>query len=317
MYVAAGPGALCAAADLAGLPFDRYISGVQLGRTGHAVIVDSRGVIIASTDPGDRFAADEHPDFHTALIAPREARVGTAAYYKGATRVEDHIMAFAPSHVASWGVSFGQTEAETLAPVARTRTRMLGFGVIALLVALAFAWWDTGMVIRPLRRLVAQTRRIAEGDLAGAVPVARGDEIGELAESFEAMRVRLRSMLEDLTSREFEAHALFEVSREVVSRPDLGGVLKTVTGHARRLLEADVAVVCRAGDARSCIPTTSGHMPSPRWSWTAECRKPCASAPIGPSTSTRVRAACWLVWPTSPPSPCAAPTFTSSSTISR
>lgn len=245
---AADPGALCAAADLTQLAFDRYISGVQLGRTGHAVIVDSRGVIIASTDPEDRFADYEHPDFHTALIARREARVGTAAYYKGATRVEDHVMAFAPSRVAPWGVSFGQTEEEALAPVARTRTRMIGFGVIALLVALAFAWWDTGMVIRPLRRLVGQTRRIAEGDLAGVVPVAGGDEIGELAESFEAMRVRLKSMLEDLTRREAEAHALFEVSREVVSRSDLGGVLETVTGHARRLLGADAAVVCLTGE---------------------------------------------------------------------
>src|SRR3990170_7168971 len=33
--VAADPGALCAAADLSQLPFDRYISGVQLGQTGH------------------------------------------------------------------------------------------------------------------------------------------------------------------------------------------------------------------------------------------------------------------------------------------
>jgi signal transduction histidine kinase/HAMP domain-containing protein len=145
-------------------------------------------------------------------------------------------------------VSFGQTEAETLAPVARARTRMLVLGAIALLVALAFAWWDTGMVTRPLRRLVNQTRRIAEGDLAGVVPVERRDEVGELAESFEGMRERLRALLDDLTRREAEAQALLEVSREVLSRPDLAGVLESVAGHARRLLGADVAVLCLAGE---------------------------------------------------------------------
>ncbi len=246
--VAADPGALCAAADLTQLLFDRYITGVQLGKTGHAVIVGARGRLIASTEPYDRFGADEHPDFHAELIARREAKVGPAVYYRGAIPVDRHIMAFAPSRVASWGVSFGQTEAETLAPVTQTRTRMLGFGALALLVALAFAWWDTGTVIRPLRRLVDQTRLIASGDLGGAVPVERGDELGELAESFEVMRDRLRALLGDLTRREAEAQALYEVSREVLSRPDLHGVLQSITEHARRLLGADVAVLCLAGE---------------------------------------------------------------------
>ncbi|OFX31733.1 MAG: hypothetical protein A2Z07_09910 [Armatimonadetes bacterium RBG_16_67_12] len=246
--VAADPGALCAAADLSQLPFDRYISGVQLGQTGHAVIVDARGMILASTDPGDRFGADEHPDFHAELIARREARVGPASYYKASIPVERHIMAFAPSRAAPWGVSLGQTETETLAPVTRTRTRMLALGVIALLVALAFAWWDTGMVIRPLHRLVDQTRRIAEGDLKGVVPVERRDEIGDLAESFEGMRERLRALVEDLTRRETEAQALYEISREVLSRPDLEGVLESIVAHARRLLGADVAVLCLASE---------------------------------------------------------------------
>jgi signal transduction histidine kinase len=246
--VAADPGALCAASDLSQAPFDRYISGVQLGQTGHAVIVDAQGRVLASTDVDDRFGADEHPDFHTDLITRREARVGPAAYYKQGVPVELHIMAFAPSRVASWGVSYGQTEAETLAPVAQTRARMLGFGLLALLVALAFAWWDTGAVTRPLRRLASQTRRIASGDLGGTVLVERRDELGELAESFEVMRAKLRALLEDLTHREAEAQALYEVSREVLSRPDLKGILQSIVGHARRLLDADVAVICLRGE---------------------------------------------------------------------
>ncbi len=255
--VAVDPGALCAASDLSRLPFDRYISGVLLGQTGHAVIVDAHGRALASTDPDDRFGADEHPDFHTGLITRREAGVGPTAYYKGGMPVALHIMAFAPSRVASWGVSFGQTEAETLAPVTQTRTRMLVFGVVALLVALGFAWWDTGTVIQPLRRLVEQTRRIASGDLGGAVPVERGDELGELAASFEVMRDRLRALLEDLTHRESEAQALYEVSREVLSRPDLHGVLQSITEHARRLLGADVAVLCLAGERWQGTPVAA------------------------------------------------------------
>lgn len=248
LCVAADPGALCAAADLTRLPFDRYISGVQLGRTGHAVIVDAAGRVLASTDAEDRFGADEHPDFHARLIARRQADVGPAAYYKGNRPVAEHIMAFAPSRVAPWGVSFGQTATETLAPVAQTRARMLVFGALALLVALAFAWWDTGAVIRPLRLLAEQARRIADGDLSGSIAVARRDELGALADSFETMRTRLRVVLDDLARREAEAQALYAVGREVLSRPDLEGVLRSIAGHARRLLRADVAVVCLAGE---------------------------------------------------------------------
>jgi signal transduction histidine kinase len=236
LCVAADPGALCAAADLRALPFDQFIGGLALGRTGHAVIVDNHGRVIASTDADDRFGSDEHPDFHAVLIAKRAADVGPALYYKETKPVARHIMAFAPSRVAPWGVSVGQTEAETLTPVTLARRRMLGMAVLTLAAALLFAWWDTGSLIRPLRRLASDARRIAGGDFGSTVSVERSDEIGELASSFEVMRTRLRSVLERL-----QVMAVVE-ERERIGRDLHDSTLQSLFGITLALESAKAAV---------------------------------------------------------------------------
>lgn len=62
-----------------------------------------------------------------------------------------------------------------------------GIAAISLLLSSLFHRW----VARPVRTLLGATERVAAGDLAHRVPVARPDELGQLAESFNQMTTRL------------------------------------------------------------------------------------------------------------------------------
>jgi len=59
--------------------------------------------------------------------------------------------------------------------------------VAAAITAIAASVFVTGRIVGPLRRLAAASRRIADGHYAERVPVSSGDELGDLAHSFNTM----------------------------------------------------------------------------------------------------------------------------------
>lgn len=241
-------GGLCAAADLRRqqlLPYlTQYSATRRLGTTWHALIIDSHGEVLATTEDAEAFQMNEHPLFHQALMAGHRAGVGRAAVIRGGQVHGYHIMAFAPLDQAAWGVSVGQTETETFAPIVAVRNRNLLIGTTALILALLFAWWDTGTVVRPLRLLAGAAQRIAGGDLATVVRVHRHDEIGSLADAYDTMRDRLKTSLAERARREHEAQALYAVSREILALTDLRTILAAIAEHARRLLHMEVGALC-------------------------------------------------------------------------
>jgi len=162
----------------------QVIQSVQPGLTSHTDIVDSRGIIIASSDPN---------------------RVQTDA--ASGTGSETEVVRSAPLSTAPWSVVVAQSTAEALAPV---RTMALQFtltGIGSLAVALFFAWGMAQSLIKPIGQLSASVRSISRGDLSQPVPQLGGDEIGQLGLSFDSMRLELKKSLEEIQrwNRELEA----------------------------------------------------------------------------------------------------------------
>ena len=71
-------------------------------------------------------------------------------------------------------------------------TRSLAVSLAVLLIGAALSAVAVGAVVRPLARLTAATRKVADGDFQGEVAVEAGGEIGSLAGSFNEMTRRLR-----------------------------------------------------------------------------------------------------------------------------
>ncbi len=103
-------------------------------------------------------------------------------------------------------------------------------------------------VLRPLSVLDRAARRMAQGDLAQAVPLDRRDELGELARAFNAMRVEIAAAHGELENRVAqrtrELNAAFELSQEIVGQIDLNSLLDSVTERARALTHASSASLC-------------------------------------------------------------------------
>jgi len=127
---------------------------------------------------------------------------------------------------------------EALAPIVAQRNQMLVAlgGFLPLLAGLAL--WFAGNLVRPIEALSRRAEELARGDLDREVAEVGSDEIGELARSFEMMRVALRDQINrhnrslERTSTLFETLAA-QMPDMVIFTDDRGEIIEC--NHAARL----------------------------------------------------------------------------------
>jgi methyl-accepting chemotaxis protein len=96
--------------------------------------------------------------------------------------------------------------------------------LLALLVAALLALLSSRIIVLPVQRLAESAQVIAGGDLTQRTDVATGDEIGQLAETFNGMAGNLEKTLTKLVRSQTQLKAVAEAvgsrSRTVIERVD-------------------------------------------------------------------------------------------------
>ena len=105
--------------------------------------------------------------------------------------------------------------------VALIRRQILIAGAIALIAASLIGYWAAGAVSRRLQRLRSVAEQVADGDFDQPIPIDSGDELGQLARSFNEMQRRLARL--DSARKEFIANASHELRTPIFS---LGGFVE-------------------------------------------------------------------------------------------
>jgi len=202
-------GAVTGHLDLHGI-LGSFIEPLGLGGTAYMEILNQSGRVMASS--GDHAASPQEAAYAThfaSLIDGGEATMGECfgchAEEGGGVARTRQVLAFAPLRAVTGGVAIRQDESEALAPAHRLLRYMLFAGTPMLLLGLVFTWTSTRMVVRPVVELTAASRRIAAGDLEAPITTNRRDELGQLAETFDRMRIGLRDSLSQMEDRAVES----------------------------------------------------------------------------------------------------------------
>ncbi len=205
----------------------------------YTFILSDGGHIIAHPELMDQIEAGmdvtEMNDPHLARIhawarsAPPDGAVTLAPLngeYLAVTRIRGPdwllIMAFPRSSVTG--------------PAIRSARMVLILGLLVLAGVIPWLFWVLSrQVAAPLRAFVASTGELAEGAFDATsrqgLPVARTDEIGDLARSFQHMDTRLRSAFAAIQARAEERARLvaaIEQSGEIIVITDTRGVIEYV-----------------------------------------------------------------------------------------
>lgn len=111
--------------------------------------------------------------------------------------------------------------------------QMLVTGVMILIfVCAALTLWVYRSVLRPLSKLQEATRKIRDGNLDFTLEVEENDEIGELCQDFEEMRIRLKENAEEKIQYDIE-------NKELISNisHDLKTPITAIKGYVEGIMD--------------------------------------------------------------------------------
>ena len=211
----------------------------------YAVVTNSRVVafdVLSTTQPALAPLADSRTqssrDIARDSVALKAVLSGKVERGRVVDATGDHANVAVPLEAPDAVVLFQAPLADSLATVRLVEQRLLLATGFALVLALILGLTAAGMLANRLLRLETAAERIAGGDF-GAPIVDRGnDEIGELADAFDRMRVQLAQL--DNARKAFVANASHELRTPLFS---LGGFLELLVDEElddetrRRFLE--------------------------------------------------------------------------------
>jgi adenylate cyclase len=123
---------------------------------------------------------------------------------------------FSQVPVGALYVGFGKESIAAALATARNRATLVT--VVLVLIGIGGAVGLATLLSRPIFRLMAGTRTIAEGNFHVVLPVTSHDELGTLTESFNQMARSLRE--KEMIKRAFTRYVAREVVEEILKDPE-------------------------------------------------------------------------------------------------
>ncbi|MDB9518096.1 histidine kinase dimerization/phospho-acceptor domain-containing protein [Roseofilum reptotaenium CS-1145] len=150
----------------------------------------------------DQFAANFNPDrpYFTTILS-QEKNIE----YAGAIHM---------SESRPWKVAYLRPKSVFLEPInIQTRNNLL-LALGTTLAAISVGFGMANVISSPIRRLTAISKQIAEGNLSARADMESGNEIGELARTFNTMTAQLRSSIDTLEEKVRERTLELQVAKE-------------------------------------------------------------------------------------------------------
>ncbi|MEP7285362.1 MAG: GAF domain-containing protein [Chloroflexota bacterium] len=209
--------------------------------TEKAYLVDSDGTYLTGPDPSQLYGRDLKTDSNFLKDHPQDGPKFLAANTGlsfGSAENPDLVQVYTRVIVPNQGTSLQWTLYHTypisvvLSEVHSQQLTVLALALIALLIAIAIAFFITRSIVQPIQKLALTANEISVGNWNIEVPSAGNDEIGQLATAFGKMSKELQTIYDSLENRvrerTLELETVAEVSTATSTILDIDKLLKSV-----------------------------------------------------------------------------------------
>lgn len=187
------------------LDFERIaqvVRSIHVGQQGYSFLLDREGTVLAHPfyeTYGLKRAAFDDPSLRKMVDDMIAGRTGWENY---AFQGQGKVAAFAPIPMMAWSLAVTIPSEEFGSEAGAIRGRVIQVVIITLIITLLGVSVLSYNLLRPVRRLVAATQRMAAGDLDQEIPVRSRDELGDLTRSFNRMVGNLARIQQELVRSE-------------------------------------------------------------------------------------------------------------------
>lgn len=177
------------------------VKSIQFGKKGYAFMVDGGGRIIA------------HPLYHPyeydlTRYDDSRLREFVVDMISGGTgwrtffQEDERAAAYAPVATPGWSLAVSVPISEFIEEAKDLRTYVIQIVTAALILSSLAVSLLSHKILKPVRRLVMATERVAGGDLSEEIPVRSNDEFSTLTRSFNHMVTSLKEIQTELVASE-------------------------------------------------------------------------------------------------------------------
>lgn len=189
--------------------FSPSIHPIRFGKTGHVMLIDSRGIVmscpilptgVSLSDAGlIPLVTPLHPGWTS---APSDGHGGRSSSIIGfAPLPETSRNTNGTLENGSWHTFVWQSSDELFAPIKHLFTWMIVFGSIAVALLATLGYLAATRIVTPVRQLQLAAQSIGRGELRQAIQINTGDELESLAEEFNRMNKQLEAAFAGLNDQ--------------------------------------------------------------------------------------------------------------------
>ncbi len=216
------------------------VFGDAVGRmefaAGEAFIVDASGQVIVHPDTSIPLS-DSSVRNNPVLASLSRAGETTFAPECVDLRGRPSLCSAVPVTGIEWVVITSVPLAEAYQPAVAALGAMAIVLFLVGVIAVLLNWWRlTALVFRPVQALQRGAESFGRGELQHQVTVYRPDDIGRVAESMNAMGVRLQEQRTAIERHAVQLESLYRVSLSLTKRLEVESVLDAVMSAAFELL---------------------------------------------------------------------------------
>ncbi|HMB21994.1 MAG: cache domain-containing protein [Chloroflexota bacterium] len=196
-------------AELTTLAEGVQVSGI--GERGFTFIVDAGNRTLAHPDTKVTAALQDMSNYPP-VAAARQGSTGLITFLD---ENGNRWRAYATILDNGWMVIAQQPESEIVTPVRQFQTVVFALIMVVSVIMIALVWFAIRRTLQPISALTDTASAIAAGDLNRAAEVNTRDEIGILANTFNAMTSQLRTLVGSLEQRVADRTHDLELAAEV------------------------------------------------------------------------------------------------------
>lgn len=234
----------CVTVDISLESIDQIIKGIELGNTGHAMLLDTKGTYLSHTNQdkvanGEKIADD--PDMGGAAEVIFANDTGNMTIEMGG---EQTNLYYATLPSTGWKLVISISQSELYEDVNALITELIILCIVVVIIAAAVILQQVLSISRSLKRVRVFSGALSEGDFTvDMLKVKTKDELGQMGNALNKMygnnKELIAEIVKDAKAMEEASATLFRSSGELSEK--FGSIAKYMDGVNSDMMSASAA----------------------------------------------------------------------------
>ncbi len=268
--------------DISLARINQFLRDINISRSGQIFIIEPNGFIVASSTSEqpylikgneiERLRASSSSEQLIAFAArhveeqfPDLGKISGSRQSMFDIRGERYFLQITPYHDArglDWYVVLSVPESDFMSQISTNYRNTLFLILASILISIIAATLVARRVTGPLSSFSQSAKAIAQGDWDQKLDIKRGDEVGDMADAFNTMAVRLRENLASLRESEERFRTLVEQAPEAILVRDADtGLFVDANRNAEKLFGCSREEIRKSGPERFYPPSQPDNRP--------------------------------------------------------